>query len=274
MAGGVLLVLLAAADPALLNHAGRAAALVSYVAGDYAVAVGPRGEVLSPEELAEQGQFVREAAAELREAGSEDLARESDDLGVRIDAHAVPPEVIERAQRLSSRIAQKFGLAMLPPAQPDLARGARIYRQACAACHGAQGTPPTPERLPLSTRPPAFASKPEAARLSPQRIFSAATYGVPGTAMPSFADALSEAERWNVAFFALTLAHSDRRERQRGEELLRKAPRTPDYLQLAVRNDDQLRAALSHSGLTPADREAVLSAVRAAFPKPAERASR
>ena len=274
MAGGVLLVLLAAADPAVQNHAGRAAALVSYVAGDYAAAVGPSGEILSPEELAEQGQFVREAAAELREAGGADLARELDDLGIRIEARASPPEVIAGAQRLSARIAQRFALAMLPPGQPDLARGARIYRQACAACHGAQGTPPPPERLPLSTRPPAFASKPEAGRLSPQRIFSAATYGMPGTAMPSFGDALTEADRWDVAFFALTLPHSDRRERARGQELLRKAPRTPDYLQLAVRSDDQLRAALSHSGLSAADREAVLSAVRAAFPKTSERASR
>lgn len=274
MAGGVLLVLLAVADPTVRDHAGRAAALVSYVAGDYAAAVGPGGEILSPEELTEQGQFVREAAAELRDAGGEDLARELDELGLRIDDRAAPPEVIARAQRLAARIAQRFGLALLPPAQPDLSRGARTYGQACAACHGAQGTPPPPERLPLTTRPPAFASKPEAARLSPQRIFSAATYGVPGTAMPSFGDALSEAERWDVAFFALTLPHSDRRERARGEELLRKAPRTPDYLQLAVRSDDQLRAALSHSGLSPADREAVLSAVRAALPKTPERASR
>jgi high-affinity iron transporter len=274
MPAAFLAVLLAAAEPGARDHAGRAAALVSYVAGDYAAAVGPRGEILSPEELAEQGQFVREAAAELRSAGADDLVRELDELAVRIDARAAPPEVIARAQRIAARIAQRFGLAVLPREQPDLTRGARVYQQACAACHGQQGTPPPAEVLPLSTRPLAFASKPDAARLSPQRIFSAATYGVPGTAMPSFGDGLTEAERWDVAFFALTLSHSDRRERARGEELLRKAPRTPDYLQLAVRSDDQLRAALSRSGLTAADREAVLSAVRAAFPKPAERASR
>jgi high-affinity iron transporter len=262
MAGWAFLALLAAAGSAARERAGRASALISYVAADYPTAVGPGGEVLSPEELAEQGQFVREAAAELRASAAEDLAGELDALALRVEARAAPAEVIGGAQRITARIAQRFDLAMLPRREPDLRRGQRLYRQACGACHGADGTPPPAERLPLPTRPVAFASRPETARMSPQRVFAAATYGVPGTAMPSFGETLGEDERWDLAFFALTLPHADRRERVRGERLLRKAPRRPDYLQLAVRSDDQLRAALSHSNLSPSDREAVLSAVR------------
>ncbi len=262
MAGWVVVALLAVADPAARERAGRASALISYVAGDYATAVGPRGEILSPAELAEQGQFVREAAAELRGASADDLARELDELVRRVDARAEPAEVIGAAERIAARIAQRFGLALLPRTEPDLRRGRRIYRQACAACHGADGTPPPAERLPLPTRPVAFASRPEMSRLSPQRVFSAATYGVPGTAMPSFGDTLTERDRWDLAFYALTLAHAVPAERARGEALLRQAPRRPDYLQLAVRSDDQLRAALSRSSLSLADREAVLSAIR------------
>jgi len=274
MTGLVALLLLATADPAARERAGRAAALVSYVAGDYAAAVGPRGEILSPPELAEQYQFVRQAAEELRALAAEDLARELDALGGRVEARAPPPEVTAEAQRIAARIAQRFELALLPRSQPDLRRGQRLYRQACAACHGAGGTPPAPERLALPTRPVAFSSKPEVSRLSPQRVFAAATYGVPGTAMPSFGEALTENERWDLSFYALTLAHAVPGERARGEELLRKAPGSPDYLQLAVRSDDQLRAALSRSGLSPQDREAVLSAVRTAFPTTSRRASR
>ena len=262
MAGWALVALLAAAGPAERERAGRASALVSYVAADYPTAVGPGGEILSAEELAEQGQFLREAAAELRASAAGDLAGELDALVLRVDARAAPAEVIGGAQRVAVRIAQRFDLAMLPREEPDLRRGQRLYRQACAACHGGDGTPPPAERLALPTRPVAFASRPETARMSPQRIFAAVTYGVPGTAMPSFGEALGEKERWDLAFFALTLSHADRRERTRGEELLRKAPRRPDYLQLAVRSDDQLRAALSHANLSPSDREAILSAVR------------
>ena len=44
----------------------RAVALLDYVAGDYSRAVGPDGQVLSPDEYAEQQGFVAEAARELR----------------------------------------------------------------------------------------------------------------------------------------------------------------------------------------------------------------
>jgi len=257
------LALIAAPDPALRDRIGRAVALLAYVAGDYAVAVGPAGEVISPDELTEQIGFVREAAQEVRASGGVDLAAELDALRKRIEARAPPPEVAGSAQRLGARIAQRFQLAVLPPRAPDLRRGKALYRQACAACHGADGTPPG---LELPTKPPAFASKEEVRRLSPQRIFAATTYGVPGTAMPSYGDALDEASRWDLSFYALTLAHTGGLEEARGRELLRKAPRTPDYLQLAVRSDDQLRTALSMSGLSAADREAVISAIRASIP--------
>jgi len=56
--------------------------------------------------------------------------------------------------------------------------------------------------------------------------------------------------------------------RRRGEEILRTLPRRPDWLQLATRSDDQLRADLSHSPLSPEDREALISAVRSRFAEP------
>ena len=81
MAGWALVALLAAAGPAERERAGRASALVSYVAADYPTAVGPGREILSAEELAEEGQFLREAAAELRALAAEDLAGEVFNLG-------------------------------------------------------------------------------------------------------------------------------------------------------------------------------------------------
>ncbi|HKB76232.1 MAG TPA: hypothetical protein VKC58_06535, partial [Myxococcales bacterium] len=74
----------------------RAVALLDYVAGDYPRAVGPKGEVLSPDEFAEQQNFVVEAARELRdEAGAQgaDLAERLDALRARIESRAPPPEV-------------------------------------------------------------------------------------------------------------------------------------------------------------------------------------
>jgi high-affinity iron transporter len=243
--------------------AARAYSLLSYVGGDYPSAVGPRGEVISRQELDEQLAFATDAADGLRAAGAPDLAKLADGLRRRIVRVAAPGEVMELARGLAARVAARFKLAIIPERAPDLRRGSELYRQACAACHGADGTPRV-GHLELTTQPTAFSSRQQVARLSPQRIFSAVSFGVPGTAMPSFSDALDEAARWDLAFAVLLLAHPPE-ERRRGEELLRKLPRRPDWLQLAVRTDDQLRVTLQQSPFSAEDREAVIAAVRATF---------
>ena len=254
------LALLLAAAPA---EAARAHSLLTYVAADYAAAVGPGGEVVSRLELDEQRIFAGDAASDLRAAGAMDLASRAEQVMAKIAAVAAPREVAPLAQALAAEIAQRFRLSMLPRRAPDLESGRALYQKACAAGHGAAGTPQV-EQLELSTRPTAFASRQEVARLSPQRIYAAVTFGVPGTAMPSFGDALGEDERWDLAFFALLFAHPEQ-ERRHGEDLLRNLPRRPDWLQLAVRSDDQLRAGLAHSPFSAEDREAVISAVRSQF---------
>ena len=254
------LALLLAAAPA---EAARAHSLLTYVAADYAAAVGDGGEVLSRLELDEQRLFAGDAADDLRAAGANDLASGTEQLIAKIAAAAAPREVVPLAQALAARIAQRFRLSMLPRRAPNLESGRALYQQACAACHGAAGTPHV-EHLELSTRPTAFASRREVARLSPRRIYATVTFGVPGTAMPSFAEALDEDARWDLAYAVLLFAHPPE-ERRRGEALLKTLPRRPDWLQLAVRSDDQLRAGLSQSPFPAEDREAVISAVRAGF---------
>src|SRR4030088_2359856 len=76
----------------------RVAALLDYVAGDYAKAVGEHGEVLSEAEHAEQIGFVQDAARELRlevDGGGEALARRLDALVGRVEAQAPPAEVAD-----------------------------------------------------------------------------------------------------------------------------------------------------------------------------------
>jgi high-affinity iron transporter len=252
-----MLLLLLAAALAPHDHAERALGLLTYIAGDYESAVAPHGQVVSEEEFAEQTLFAREAANDLREAGADDLGSALSALADRVTAKAEPAEVILLARQLEARIEQRFQLKVLPPREPHPARA--LYLQACAACHGANGVP---ARRDLSTMPPDLSSKTEVARLSPRRVFAAVTYGVPGTSMPSYGDTISLAERWDLAWYVLSLAHNSALERKRGEALLARFPRRPDYLQLAVRTDEQLRKVLAGSRMSDADREAVLTACR------------
>src|SRR5438132_557453 len=237
----------------------RVVALLDYVGGDYARAVGEHGEVLSQAEHSEQIGFVEDAVRELRadvNGRGEDLAKRLDALRQRVAERAPPAEVAQGAQAVRDEIVQRFNVVLLPLRAPDVRRGARVYAQACAACHGIDGHPNP--ALGLETRPPDFHS--EGGPLTPQRIFSAATYGVPKTAMPAFDSGLTDEERWDVAFFILSLAHPAAS--PRGLELARAALVPTRYADLAALSDDDLRRRLAAAGLAAGEQEEALAALR------------
>jgi len=240
----------------------RAAALLDYVAGDYARAVSASGELLSAAEHQEQIRFVQDAAQEVRadvDGQGEDIARRLDQLAQDVAARAPPASVAARARELRSEIVQRFHVVLLPSAPPDLARGQRVYAQACAACHGLDGRPNP--ALGLLTKPPDFTRPEDVGPESPQRVFSASTYGVPDTQMPAFDTGLTDAERWDAAFYVLALAHGAGGEH--GLSLARAALVPTRYLDLAALSDDELRARLAAAGLAGAAQEEALAALRA-----------
>ncbi|TMB19620.1 MAG: cytochrome c, partial [Deltaproteobacteria bacterium] len=249
----------ARAQPGDTQPLRRVVALLDYVRGDYARAVGEHGEVLSQAEHSEQIGFVEDAARELRadvNGRGEDLAKRLDALRQRVAERAPPAEVAQGAQAVRDEIVQRFNVVLLPLRAPDVRRGAQVYAQACAACHGIDGHPNP--ALGLETRPPDFHS--EGGPLTPQRIFSAATYGVPKTAMPAFDSGLTDEERWAVAFFILSLAHPAAS--PRGLELARAALVPTRYADLAALSDDDLRRRLAAAGLAAGEQEEALAALR------------
>jgi high-affinity iron transporter len=241
----------------------RAVALLDYVAGDYAHAVGPAGDLLSQAEHQEQVGFVEDAAREVRAdagAAGEDLAVRLDALGRDVAARAVPAKVMTRAKAIRDEIAQRFRVALLPVKPPDLGHGAQLYAQSCAACHGLDGHPNA--QLELSTKPPDFAAPAETAQLAPQRIFSAVTYGVPKTAMPAFDDGLDDAQRWDLAFYVLTLSRPAVAGGPGAIELARAALLPTGYRELAVESDEALRQKLAAAGVAAADQAQAIAALR------------
>lgn len=243
----------------------RAVALLDYVSGDYAHAVGPNGELLSPDEHREQQGFVAAAAQEVRtDAGAqgEDLALALDELGKEVAARAPPSRVSPRARALRDEIAQRFRVVLLPARAPDLASGKAHWAQACAACHGLDGHPRTD--LELSTKPPDFTVPEELKALTPQRIFSAATYGVPATAMPGYEDSFDDAARWDLAFYALALRHGQVEPAARAKGLtLARAALLPDgYRELSVLGDGELSTQLEARGVRGADALLAIAALR------------
>ena len=258
------------AAPAAAGPAGpapdlrRVAALLDYVSGDYARAVGPGGQLLSAAELQEQVGFVQDAAHELRaglDGPGEDLAARCDALAREVAGKAQPAVVAGEAAAIRNEIARRYHVALLPQRPPDLARGAQVYGQTCAACHGVDGKPRTD--LELLTRPPDFTAREDVGPLSPQRVFTAATYGVPRTQMPAFDSGLTDDERWDSAFYVLALAHpAEPAARERGRQLARTALAPESYLELAPLSDDELRARFGKAGLSAEQEDEALAGLR------------
>jgi mono/diheme cytochrome c family protein len=96
-----------------------------------------------------------------------------------------------------------------PLQPPDLVRGAQVYAENCTRCHGAGGA--GDGELVASGQVPPMVSftDPAAARgQTPQQWFNTITTGRIDKLMPPWKPALSEEDRWAVAFYTYTLNYT------------------------------------------------------------------
>lgn len=108
-------------------------------------------------------------------------------------------------------------LVLVPPQTPNVANGARIYAEKCAACHGETGLGDGEQGLQLGVTVKAF-GLPEIARpASPAQYYTVVTRGNMERLMPPF-NSLTDQERWDVIAYALTL-HTTPEEIERGKKL-------------------------------------------------------
>jgi mono/diheme cytochrome c family protein len=119
------------------------------------------------------------------------------ELRAGILGHLPPRTVSKTCARLLSDLAKAGRLTRRPTTLPDLRRGAATYVVACAPCHGPPNGPLPPAAAHMLPPP----TKPNATLQTPYEIFNRITYGGAGTAMPSFAETLSERARWDIAFY-------------------------------------------------------------------------
>jgi mono/diheme cytochrome c family protein len=87
-------------------------------------------------------------------------------------------------------------------------RGAALFRESCALCHGDRGDGRGTRREGLTTQPRDFTSRDWRASTSPRRVFFAIREGLHGTAMPSW-KALSEQDGWSLTAHVLSLGEGE-----------------------------------------------------------------
>jgi high-affinity iron transporter len=136
------------------------------------------------------------------------LAAEARQFAAAVAAHVPPDEIERRAHGLSGRLLGAYPVPLAPQQVPDLVRGARLYSENCASCHGATGLADTAAARQLDPRPIAFADRNRARHRSLFGLYQVITQGLEGTPMRSWSQ-LPTQDRWALAFYVGRFAYPD-----------------------------------------------------------------
>lgn len=190
-------------------EAGKALHLLSYIGADYPATV-ENGEVIDAGEYAEQVEFLAVLDGLLAQLPTQPespaLIAGVAQLKTMIDQRQEGAEVSVLARKLAGQVAQLYGVEQTPEVTPDATRGAPLYAAQCAVCHGDSGRG---DGLAAEGMEPPPANLTNAARLDQMSlydIYNTLGLGVEGTDMPSFAELLSERERWDLASYVASLS--------------------------------------------------------------------
>jgi high-affinity iron transporter len=251
------------------DEAKRLLALIDYIGGDYRNAV-EHGTIINGDEYAEMTEFSRESLdlfGRLKTAAGDTAGIESDlrALARHIREKTGDDEVPRLAGRIKQRLVAAYHIITNPRSIPAYHGAKTLYGDNCAQCHGSSGAgdgPGASTMRPRAPKPANFLDPDLVNNLSPFKAFNTVSFGIQGTAMPSFS-ALHEEQRWGAAFYIFSLrfsaedAAAGRKIFATRDDLARLA--RPSFL--ATATDDELKHALA-AELPEADAPKVLAYLR------------
>lgn len=240
---------LGAAPVAAADEARRLVALLDYLSSDYKNAVQD-GKILSQDEYGEMQEFAKRSLdllVQLKKSEQGDKAGIEQDLKTlskHVENKGDARAVAALAQRAKEKLIAAYKIVPYPRRLPALADGKKLYLENCAQCHGETGKGDGTGRESMKPKTPLPANFTDPERiggLSPFKAFNTASFGIDGTAMASFA-ALSEEQRWQVAFYLFSLRFSE--DSAKTGATLIQSKKVPDELRtvamLATHSDEQL----------------------------------
>ncbi len=97
----------------------------------------------------------------------------------------------------------------LPASEANIEQGAKVYSMNCADCHGLPKQPPTPMAQGMNPGPPQFFKFPQRGPAEDPvgDTYWMVQHGVRMTGMPSYANGLTQDQRWQVTLFLKNKAH-------------------------------------------------------------------
>jgi len=185
--------------------------LLDYVAVDYGGAV-ENGQVASEGEYAEMLDFsanaLQQAQALPAHADKARVVTLAGQLRAAVQAKAAADDVAQLAHQAAQLLVAAYPMPVAPAKAPDITKGAQLFQQICASCHGATGGGDGPAAQGLDPQPIAFSDAQRANARSLMALYQVTSQGVEGTSMVSFG-ALPEDDRWALAYFVGGLSYND-----------------------------------------------------------------
>ena len=207
--------------------------LLDYVGVDYPEFVRD-GKVLNPSEYAEQREFTDKAVALLEQLpvvpDSPALRDEARRLLALIDARAAGGDVARLAGAVRADVIRAYQLAVAPSVAPDVRRGAALFADNCASCHGDLGRGDGPLAATMEPMPRNFHDDARMRLRSLYGLYDTIGLGVAGTPMRAFSE-LSDPDRWDLAFYVGGL-RADAQRVARGASLWQQGKGNPEFASL------------------------------------------
>jgi high-affinity iron transporter len=226
-------------SPGVSENGQRWVFTLQYIASDYNRAV-QNGRVIDSLEYGEMQRFARTlvAAYQAAEGTKKRIANDLRQLERLIAGQAELKQIRAICNALTAALIKEMNLVVFPRVGPDLANGERLFRENCVSCHGALGQGDGPAADTLNPKPRDFTDPEHLQAYAPHQLFQAISFGVEGTAMPAFAEAFTNEEQWDIAFYLMTLR------RDFHPQALAMEPKLT-LQQLATKNNKELAAILA-----------------------------
>lgn len=218
----------ALAEP--LDGAAQALHLLDYVAADYPATV-TAGQVSDDAEYREQLEFLGRlhtlVVALPERPQREALARGVAELRQAVEGRQEGERVARQARQLAAQLAVAYEVSQAPLITPDPTRGAPLYAQHCAVCHGDAGAGDGPAGVGLEPPPRDLTEVARMDQLSLYDLFNTLGQGIDGTDMPAFADQLDERQRWDLASYIASFSADPSQAKAASFDLAELARQTP-----------------------------------------------
>lgn len=206
-----LLVLVFAAGVARAGDIQQLLQLIDYVGVDYAEAVAD-GAVVNADEYREMQDFtagiVQQAADLPANPARGGVQAQAAGLAGLIGSRAPAAQVAALTTAMRLALVDAWKVTVVPRQAPDLQRGAVLYAQHCAACHGEQGAGDGPLAAAMQPPPIDFSDRARYRQRTLYGLYNTITRGVADTAMQAYHE-LPAADRWALAFYVGSLAAAD-----------------------------------------------------------------